>query len=95
MDIGAWLRGLGLEQYEEAFRDSAIDGEILPKLTAGELKDVGVTVVGHRRRLLEAIAVLCETESARPRSRARTGRRDHLFCTLPPRQRMLSVGSLP
>ena len=62
MDIGAWLRRLGLEQYEQAFRDSAIDGEILPKLTAENLKDIGVTVVGHRRRLLEAIAVLCETD---------------------------------
>src|SRR5208283_5793788 len=35
MDIGGWLRGLGLEQYEAAFRDNEIDGEVLPKLTAG------------------------------------------------------------
>ena len=58
MDIEAWLRGLGLEQYAEAFRDNAIDGEILPKLTADDLKDIGVTIVGHRRKMLEAIAVL-------------------------------------
>ena len=58
MDIEAWLRGLGLEQYAEAFCDNAIDGEILPKLTADDLKDIGVTIVGHRRKMLEAIAVL-------------------------------------
>ena len=58
MEIEAWLRGLGLEQYAEAFRDNAIDGEILPKLTADDLKDIGVTIVGHRRKMLEAIAVL-------------------------------------
>jgi hypothetical protein len=47
MDIGAWLRGLGLERYEQAFRDNAIDGEILPKLTAEDLKDLGVALVGQ------------------------------------------------
>jgi class 3 adenylate cyclase/predicted ATPase len=58
VDIGVWLRGLGLGQYEQAFHDSAIDNEILPKLTAEDLKDIGVTVVGHRRKILEAIASL-------------------------------------
>ena len=58
MDIEAWLRGLGLELYAQAFRDNAIDGEILPKLTADDLKEIGVTIVGHRRRILEAIATL-------------------------------------
>jgi hypothetical protein len=66
MDIGAWLRGLGLEQYEHAFRDNAIDGEILPKLTADDLKDIGVTAVGHRRKLLEAIAALQQTDEPAP-----------------------------
>ena len=55
MDIAAWLRQLGLERYEEAFRENEIDAEILPKLTADDLKDLGVTTVGHRRKLLEAI----------------------------------------
>jgi len=55
MDIGEWLRGLGLEQYEGAFRDNEIDSEILPKLTADDLKDLGVAVVGHRRKMLTAI----------------------------------------
>jgi len=56
MDLGGWLRTLGLEQYEAAFRENAIDGAILPKLTADDLKDLGVTIVGHRRKLLEPAA---------------------------------------
>ena len=60
MDIAAWLRELGLERYEQAFRENEIDAEILPKLTADDLKDIGVTTVGHRRKLLEAIAALAE-----------------------------------
>ena len=58
MDIAAWLRGLGLERYEADFRDNEIDWGLLPKLTADDLKDIGVTAVGHRRMLLDAIAAL-------------------------------------
>ena len=58
MDLGVWLRGLGLEQYESAFRANAIDDTILPSLTAEDLRDLGVGIVGHRRKLLEAIAAL-------------------------------------
>src|SRR6516164_9844002 len=58
MDIGGWLRGLGLERYEQAFRENEIDEEVLPGLTADDLKDLGVALVGHRRRLLDAIAAL-------------------------------------
>jgi len=58
LDIGAWLRGLGLEHYEPAFRGNDIDADLLPKLTAEELRDIGVALVGHRRRLLDAIAAL-------------------------------------
>jgi class 3 adenylate cyclase/tetratricopeptide (TPR) repeat protein len=58
VDVAAWLRGLGLEQYEPAFRDNGIDAEILPKLTLEDLKDIGVTRVGDRRKLIEAIAAL-------------------------------------
>ena len=58
MDIGDWLRELGLEQYEPAFRRNEIDARVLPRLTAEDLKDLGVTLVGHRRRLLDAIAAL-------------------------------------
>src|SRR6478736_1357346 len=58
MDLGGWLRSLGLEQYEEAFRENAIDDTVLPRLTAEDLKDLGVRVVGHRRKLLDAITAL-------------------------------------
>ena len=58
MDVVAWLRGLGLERYEAAFRDNEIDWEALPKLTAEDLKDLGVVLGSHRRKLLEAIAAL-------------------------------------
>jgi hypothetical protein len=58
MDLGSWLRSLGLEQYEAAFRENAIDGKILPRLTAEDLKDIGVVIVGHRRTMLDAIAAL-------------------------------------
>jgi class 3 adenylate cyclase len=56
VDVGVWLGNLGLGQYEAAFRENAIDGDILPRLTAEDLKDLGVTIVGHRRKLLDAIA---------------------------------------
>jgi SAM domain (Sterile alpha motif) len=42
MDVGAWLRGLGLERYEAAFRENEIDETVLPALTAEDLKDLGV-----------------------------------------------------
>lgn len=58
MDIADWLRTLGLEQYEAAFHENAVDADLLPSLTAEDLKDLGITAVGHRRRLLDAIAKL-------------------------------------
>jgi hypothetical protein len=58
MELAVWLRSLGLEQYEATFRDNAITEKLLPSLTAEDLKDLGVSVVGHRRALLNAIADL-------------------------------------
>jgi class 3 adenylate cyclase/predicted ATPase len=58
MDVGSWLRGLGLERYEAAFRENEIDETVLPTLTADDLKDLGIGIVGHRRKLLDAIAAL-------------------------------------
>jgi hypothetical protein len=58
VDVVAWLKNLGLGQYEAAFRDNAIERDLLPTLTPEDLKDLGVTIVGHRRRLLDAIAAL-------------------------------------
>ena len=66
MDLGGWLLSLGLEQYEAAFRDNAIDEALLPTLTAQDLKDLGIVSVGHRRKLLNAIAALPANSLAAP-----------------------------
>ena len=55
MDVADWLRTLGLERYEAAFRENGVSAEILRDLTADDLKDLGVTSIGHRRQLLVAI----------------------------------------
>src|SRR6202790_320219 len=64
MDVGGWLRKLGLEQYEAAFRENRIDETVLPSLTAEDLKDLGVGFVGDRRKLLDAIAAVRAEASA-------------------------------
>ena len=76
MDLGDWLRSLGLERYKAAFRENEIDDTVLPNLTAEDLKDLGVSIVGHRRKLLDAIAALRadtepKTAPAAPTSAAR------------------------
>ena len=58
MNLDRWLDAMGLGQYAQLFRLNDIDGELLPRLTADDLKDIGVSSVGHRKRLLEAIAAL-------------------------------------
>jgi hypothetical protein len=64
IDVAEWLKGLGLERYEPAFRENEIDWEALPKPTAEDLKDLGVVLGGHRRRLLDAIAALDAPEAS-------------------------------
>src|SRR5580700_5763599 len=72
MDVGGWLRSLGLGQYEANFRDNKIDADVLPQLTADDLKDLGIAAVGDRRRLLAAIAALAEmTPSSGAETKAR------------------------
>ena len=63
MDVAEWLRGLRLDQYEPAFRDNDIDGEVLRRLTGEDLRELGVNSIGHRRRLLDAIAALGTAEA--------------------------------
>ena len=63
-DIEHWLEGLGLGQYAAAFRANAVDLATLPHLTADDLKELGVTAVGHRRRLLDALAGLAAPQPA-------------------------------
>ena len=75
MDVAAWLHGLGLGQYEQAFRENDIDAEVLADLTADDLIRVGVTSVGHRRKLLAAIAALRDGMTPTPPTcPRRTGR---------------------
>jgi class 3 adenylate cyclase len=64
MDIVVWLRSLGLGKYEAAFRENDIAETVLPSLTHETLKDLGVTSVGHRVKLLEAVAALRNDTSA-------------------------------
>ena len=66
MDVADWLRKLGLEQYEPAFRANDVDAQVLPRLTAEDLICIGVNSVGHRRRLLDAIAALAGPQSDQP-----------------------------
>ena len=63
MDIGDWLRTLGLDQYEAIFRQNDIDTELLPTLGADDLRELGITSLGHRKRLLAAIAALADRPS--------------------------------
>src|SRR5262245_8253114 len=66
MDIVVWLRSLGLGKYEAAFRDNEIDETVLPNLTPEDLKDLGVSIVGHRRKLLDAIGALRADAGQKP-----------------------------
>ncbi|MBV8121097.1 MAG: adenylate/guanylate cyclase domain-containing protein, partial [Alphaproteobacteria bacterium] len=99
MDIADWLRGLGLERYQQAFRENEIDLRVLPELTADDLKELGVAAIGHRRLLLKAIADLAtgagraaaeDAPAASPANAAAEAERRQLtimFCDL--------VGSTP
>jgi hypothetical protein len=64
LDVTDWLRGLGLEQYAAVFRANDIDDAVLRRLTAEDLRDLGIASIGHRRRLLDGIAALGEAPSA-------------------------------
>jgi len=90
LDIVDWLRQLGLAQYAPAFRDNHVDGEVLRRLTAEDLRELGVASIGHRRRLLDAIAALSEArlvaaDAPKPVVAAGEAERRHmtvLFCDL-------------
>ena len=79
MDVASWLRNLGLERYEAAFRDNEVGAEDLCHLTAEDLEGLGVAAIGHRRRLLVAIAKLQDATPlcGRP-GRPTITRRQHL-----------------
>jgi hypothetical protein len=74
MEVAAWLRSLGLEQYAPAFHDNGVDFRVVPELTADDLKELGIGMVGHR---VEAIAHLnkgLELVGALPPAAERDGR---------------------
>ena len=71
MDVTNWLRQLGLERYAATFRENEVDAAILPRLTAQDLLELGVIAVGHRRKLLDAIAALAK--AIRPDRDSRAG----------------------
>jgi hypothetical protein len=78
MDVGEWLRSLGLEQYAAAFEQNHVSPELLPSLIADDLKELGVASVGHRRQMLKAIADLyaepaAATEVSAPERRRNAG----------------------
>jgi SAM domain (Sterile alpha motif) len=66
MEIADWLRQLDLEQYIATFAENAIDWSVLPILTADALKELGVVAIGHRRKLLNAIATLSARSTLQP-----------------------------
>ena len=66
MNIAAWLKTLGFEQYVSVFDANAIDAEILPRLTSEDLKEIGVAALAHRKRILEAIAALDDSPDVAP-----------------------------
>ena len=103
MDIAAWLQSLGMQQYEEAFRGNAIDAAVLPELTADDLKDLGVNLVGHRRMLLAAIAALrrddrlaraVQADQAAPTSAAERRQLTVMFCDLVGSTELLPISDL-
>ena len=63
MDVGAWLRGLGLGQYEGTFRESEIEADVLPELTETDLEKLGLPL-GPRKQILKAIANLGGADTA-------------------------------
>src|SRR5499426_1495874 len=90
MDVGGWLRSLGLGQYEALFRASEIDADILAELTEVDLEKLGVPL-GHRKRLLRAISGLTAAETlsaasapavAKPHDAAERRQLTVMFCDL-------------
>src|SRR5262245_49632889 len=57
MDVGGWLRDLGLGRYEQTFIENAIDSDALPKLTEDDLRKLGIPL-GDRKRLIKAIRAM-------------------------------------
>ena len=70
MDVAAWLESLDLGQYARAFADNGVDAQVLLRLTAEDLREIGVLAVGHRRKLVDAIAALQAQGTSAPSAAA-------------------------
>jgi class 3 adenylate cyclase len=68
--IADWLEKLGMPEYTEGFNENGIDVSVLPHLTDQDLKDLGV-LLGHRRKMLAAIAKLAGVAAPPPESQPR------------------------
>jgi hypothetical protein len=66
VDVEAWLRGLGVQRYEQTFRDNDIDAGLLRSLTGDDLQQIGVASLGNRKRLLAAFAALTLPADGQP-----------------------------
>ena len=77
LDVRAWLRTLGLESYEEAFRANAIDADVLCDLTEADLERLGV-LLGHRKKMLNAIAACAPRGSNRRKPRRASALRSRM-----------------
>lgn len=73
MNVAVWLAGLGLERYAQSFADHGVDGTVLTRLDADDLRQIGVLAVGHRRLVLDAIAMLRNQPTAGAMAAARPG----------------------
>jgi class 3 adenylate cyclase/tetratricopeptide (TPR) repeat protein len=91
VDVASWLRNLGLERYEDAFRENAVGADVLCDLTGEDLEGLGVAAIGDRRRLLVAISKLRDgapqavRPTGHPIASTSTGERRQLtvmFCDL-------------
>jgi len=74
VDVGVWLKSLGLEEYAQAFKENAIDAGVVADLTAEDLKELGVSSVGHRRKILAAAARFTEHDHQTPTELPSSGR---------------------
>jgi class 3 adenylate cyclase len=77
MDVGEWLKAQELEQYSRAFAENDVDFSLLAQLSDADLKELGVASLGHRKRLLRAIAALqsSATTPAEPMHKAHSSER--------------------
>lgn len=66
MDVAGWLHSLGLGMYAKAFADNAVDAATLHRLTDADLRELGVAALGHRKKLLAAIAELASGQAPLP-----------------------------